>query len=197
MNKGIAKAHGQYLNFMNSGDCFYDNMVLQRVSQQTMGIDILVGKDFHYNEDTHKGFATILPPRISMLTFFVQTLPHQSTFFNRNLFENSRYDEKLNIVSDFKFYIQKICVEKCSIKYTEDTICKREVDGLSSQMNDLRLQERDIVLSSFLPLGAMDDYNTLSSIDTSTLYKLMNLCEKPITRKMLTLCIKVIHKLFT
>ena len=196
MNKGIHKATGDYLNFMNSGDCFYNNTVLQRISQQIMDIDILVGKDYHYNNNTHKGFSTILPPRLSMLTFYVQTLPHQSTFFKKSLFNNSLYDEGLHLVSDFKFYIQKICIENCSTKYTEEIVCKRENDGLSTQMNELRLHEREKVLSHYLPAGIMKDYDTLSKIDTSSLYKLMHLCETSATRRILTLCIKIINKLW-
>ena len=33
MNKGIAVAHGEYLNFMNSGDCFYESTVVENVLQ--------------------------------------------------------------------------------------------------------------------------------------------------------------------
>ena len=92
MNKGIAIAKGDYLNFMNSGDTFYDENVLQHLADKQFSQDLIVGRDYHYNAKTQQGFATILPPRISMLTFFIQTLPHQSTFFKRELFNKSLYD---------------------------------------------------------------------------------------------------------
>ena len=140
MNKGTRQAHGDYLNFMNSGDCLYDEKVLEHLSAKGLSADIIVGRDYHFNETTQQGFATLLPTRISMLTFIHHTLPHQSTFFKRELFENSPYDESLKLVSDVKFYIQKICVEQCSVQLINDIICRREPDGISMAQNELRIK---------------------------------------------------------
>ena len=162
MNKGLRQASGEYLNFMTSGDCFYNEVVLQNVFDKKSTCDIIVGKDYHYNSQTQQGFSTILPPRISMLTFYIQTLPHQSSFFKRELFRNSLYDESLKIVADIKFYIQKICVEDCSIELIDNIICRREPDGISKSYNERRITEHQVVLAGFLPHGAIKDYNTLS-----------------------------------
>lgn len=196
MNKGIKKATGEYLNFMNSGDCFYDEEVLQHVFDKQLACDMIVGKDYHYNSQTQQGFSTILPPRISMLTFYIQTLPHQSTFFKRELFTDTLYDESLRIVADIKFYIQKICMEGCSIEQIDDIICKREPDGISKSYNERRIAEHMAVLKQTLPTGAIKDYQTLAMLDKATLYKLFHLIESPRTNKYLTYCIKILNRIY-
>ena len=195
MNKGIAQSRGDYLNFMNSGDCFYDCSVLQHLAGKDLKVDLIVGRDYHFNASTQQGFATILPPYISMLTFIHHTLPHQSTFFKRQLFEASSYDESLRLVADVKFYIQKICVEQCSVQMVDDIICLREPDGISAAQNERRLQEHRQIISDVLPYGAIKDYEILYLLDKSTMYKLMMLINKPRSRKWLTFCIKIINRL--
>lgn len=195
MNKGIARATGDYLNFMNSGDCFYSDSVLQQVAGQQLWGDIVVGHDYHYNAATGQGFSTILPPRISMLTFYIQTLPHQSSFFKRELFADTLYDETLRIVADIKFYIQKICAEGCRVQLIDDIICRREPDGVSKTYNERRIAEHQRVLAQYLPAGARKDYDTLSLLDKTTLYKLLHLLETPRTRKWLTYVIKIIFRI--
>ena len=196
MNKGIAKATGEYLNFMNSGDCFYSEQVLQQVADRQKTEDIIVGRDYHYNQQTQQGFATILPPRITMLTFYIQTLPHQSTFFKRELFKDTPYDENLRIVSDIKFYIQKLCIEDCSIAVIDDIICRREPDGVSKTYNERRIAEHRAVLAEALPVGAMKDYDTLAKLDKTTLYRLLDLIDSPQSRKWLTYGIKIMNRLY-
>ena len=182
MNKGTRQAHGDYLNFMNSGDCFYDEKVLEHLSAKGLSADIIVGRDYHFNETTQQGFATLLPTRISML-------------FKRELFENSPYDESLKLVSDVKFYIQKICVEQCSVQLINDIICRREPDGISMAQNELRIKEHKQIIAEMLPPGAIQDYETLYLLDKSTMYKLMNLLENTNSRKWLIYCIKIINRL--
>ena len=196
MNKGIAKATGDYLNFMNSGDRFYAPDVLERMSKYDCEADIIIGRDYHYNERTCQGFATILPPRISMLTFYIQTLPHQSSFFKRILFSNSPYDESLKIVADVKFYIQKICIEDCSLQLIDEIICRREPDGISNSHNNIRISEHQSVINQYLPIGAIKDYKTLALLDKTTLYRLLALIESPQTRKWITYFVKFTNKIF-
>ena len=43
MNKGLGKAHGEYVNFMNSGDTFHSPNVLEEVDRQIGDADILFG----------------------------------------------------------------------------------------------------------------------------------------------------------
>lgn len=195
MNKGIAQAKGEYLNFMNSGDCFYNELVLEHLATKDLSADIIVGRDYHFNESTQKGFATILPPRLTMLTFIHHTLPHQSTFFKRGLFDNCPYDESLRLVADVKFYIQKICVEQCSVQLIDDIICRREPDGISNVYNEKRLKEHCQIVSNLLPPGAIQDYDTLYKLDKSTMYKLMSLIEHARGRKWLTYAIKIINRI--
>jgi glycosyltransferase involved in cell wall biosynthesis len=195
MNKGIAKAHGDYINFMNSGDCFYDRNVLANITEQHLSEDLIVGRDYHYNAETKKGFATILPPRLSMLTFIHHTLPHQSSFFKRELFDHNLYDEKLQIVADLKFYINQICVKGCSVKLIDIIVCRREPDGISWTYNDKRMQEHSRVIQEILPSGAIKDYETLYMLDKETMYKLMHLIENGKSRKWLTYFIKFLNRL--
>ena len=101
MNKGIKKASGDYLNFMNSGDCFYSKDILQRVSDYKYDSDIITGRDYHYSEEKKMGHASIQPIRMSMVTFFTSTIDHQSSFIKRELFGDSYYREDLRLVSDW------------------------------------------------------------------------------------------------
>lgn len=195
MNKGIIKARGEYLNFMNSGDCFYANDILEKVSNYNFDADFIVGKDYHYNGETHHGHASIQPPRTTMIHFFIATLDHQSSFIRRELFCNSLYDETHRLVSDWIFFTEKIVIEKKKVQFIPDIICWREEGGLSDQQKGKNRKERNEYLQQLLPYGVYEDYKTLSKLDKTTTYRLFCICEDNKFNKLLTFCIKIIYKL--
>lgn len=196
MNKGIAIATGEYLNFMNSGDCFYASNVLENVSKYNYDTDFIVGKDYHFNEKLQKGHASIQPPRTTMIHFFVATLDHQSSFIRRNLFIDSPYDEKYRLVSDWIFFTEKIVKEQKQVQFIPEIICRREEGGISEQQQEKNKIEINDYLHFFLPFGVYEDYSTLSKLDKTSLYRLFDICENKRTRHILTIAIKVISRCF-
>jgi len=195
MNKGIRQAKGDYLNFMNSGDTFYDSNVLASIDKALGDYDIIVGKEFHQNPKTGESATTFLPARISMVTFFVSYLPHQSGFIKRSLFKDFQYDENLHIVGDWKFYMQQIVCHERTVKLTDIVVSRREQGGISNANSSLNSEERLKVLHDILPPGVFKDYDSLAKLDKTTLYKLLNLCDNNKKRKWLTYCIKIINRI--
>lgn len=195
MNKGILRATGELLNFLNSGDIYYTTDTLYSISNYDEDYDILVGRDYHYNEEKKKGFASILPTRLSMVTFFIETLPHQSAFFKRHLFTSQQYDETFRVCADWAFYINKIAKEGCNVHFIQQIVCQREQGGISNTAMQVVAKERQDYLSSILPIGVIKDYQTLSNLDKSTLYKLFSLCDNARYAKWLTYSIKIIHRI--
>ena len=195
MNKGIAQAKGTYVNFMNSGDVFYRNDILEIVNGLMDGSDFIIGKD--YNQDPNNGetFTTILPTRISMAAFYMWTLPHQSAFIRRTLFKNSPYDESLRIVADWKFYLDKIVYEGRAVQLLNLIICNREQEGVSISQVSKTIEERNHVLLELLPPGIHKDYESLAKLDRSTLYKLLNLLDNEKSRKWIIYFIKVLNRI--
>ena len=159
------------------------------------GSDFIIGKD--YNQDPNNGetFTTILPTRISMAAFYMWTLPHQSAFIRRTLFNGSPYDETLRIVADWKFYLDKIVYEGKTVQLLDLPICNREQEGVSISQSSKTVEERHRVLSELLPPGIHKDYETMAKLDRSTLYKLLNLLDKDNSRKWITYFIKVLDRI--
>lgn len=163
MNKGIVQAHGEYLNFMNSGDCFYDGNILDMV-KLSLNADIVAGK--LYVEG--KGVCGIYKDDITLLDLFLNVLPHQSSFIKRELFEDKLYDEKYTIVSDWKFFVESLIFRNCTFANLDVIVCKFEPGGISSN-NDLHEKEGVILHEELFPKRIFEDYVRLINVQSPML----------------------------
>ena len=76
-NKGIKLAHGQYLNFMNGGDAFYNSTVLEKVfKDKDQTADVLYGK--YCTIDNQRLLVLMHPKKFDSSYWLEHCLNHQS-----------------------------------------------------------------------------------------------------------------------
>ena len=160
MNKGVAQAHGNYCIFMNSGDSFYSENVLELVAESPTGADIIVGKVVIDDNDN-----LISPPPVSgkltLYHLYSGSIPHQGSFIKSELLKKYPYDESLKISSDWKFFVQTLIMDNCVICYLDIFVATYDRDGLSSTNPDLMKHEKEEVLATLFPPRVLMDYKAM------------------------------------
>ena len=153
MNKGISAAKGEYLNFMNSGDCFFDNTSVSNFNDINANEDIVFGNMI--DSITGKRMGCIATDKITAADFFTASLPHQASFIRRQMFEKyGFYDERFKIASDWKFFFEVIVLKNASIKYTNTIFAKYGNSGISTSIYGI---ESDQIIKELLPNRIIQD----------------------------------------
>jgi glycosyltransferase involved in cell wall biosynthesis len=204
MNKGIAKATGEYLLFLNSGDHFYSDMALQENIKSLVSYDLIY---FNIEVIGVKPAEIISYPEILRFSdMYFSALCHQGTFIKKELFDLvGLYDEDLKIVSDWKFMILALYKYDCTYIKINETISTYYLDGISSQMDFS--EERKQVLNKYFN-EYVSDYNELFNkrkelkihqnyLDTNRLKMLMEIEKTAIGRKIVSIFFRLIVILFS
>lgn len=166
MNKGVAQAHGDYCIFMNSGDCFYDDMVLKNFVDCELNEDIVVGKLI----SKESGQVLFAPPQrqLSFYYLYSGTVPHQSSFIKTELLRQYPYDESLKIVSDWKFFLQAMILHNCSLRYVDQYVATFDLEGISTSNPEKMWKEKEHVLLSMFPPRVIADYRMMKQSECLT-----------------------------
>jgi glycosyltransferase involved in cell wall biosynthesis len=165
MNKGIAKATGEYLLFLNSGDHFFSARVLEQNHQEIKNSVII-----YFNlqvVEGHKVFIKEYPEVLSFSYFVKDTLPHPATFIAKEAFEKTNlYCEDFKIISDWKFFLDSICKYNLAYKKINTTLSTFYIGGMSSNPANrgVKLDEKQQVLQ--------EEYSAyLQDLDDVILYR--------------------------
>lgn len=152
MNKGIKKARGEYIIFMNAGDVFYDANVLVDI-EDYLDKDVVYGDVIRVKTEgditeKYKG------PFIEMRLFLAgRMMCHQSMFVRTSLMKDYPFDTNYRITADYNLAVKLYSLGK-SFKHVDRVICRFDsMNGVSSQSenNDFMRAEDDMTLKSFFP----------------------------------------------
>jgi len=161
MNKGIAKAKGEFLNFMNSGDSFYDADTLKNVFSETHEVDIVYGNILRTYEKQKKNKIYSFGPIVDIYSLCQCNIPHQAMFIRLEFHRKHLYDENFGIMADWKNWCMA-ALGGCTFKYIPIVVARYPMDGLSSNQ-ELFLRDYNRIRSEIIPKAVMLTVEELES----------------------------------
>ena len=129
MNQAVTCVEGRYVQFLNCGDYFYSDRVLEEVAdyienQKKEWIDSKVAGDFaievieeqpviYYGNQYNQLQETIVysAPQINDFTCYRNVPCHQVCFYDYRLFEKRAYDLKYKVRADYEHFLYSIYQE--------------------------------------------------------------------------------------
>ena len=164
MNKGIRMAHGQYLQFLNSGDYLVDKDVILRIS------DALRRKDFpeilygNLIAITKKGRFVrskgVEGRYVTPWILYSGAIPHSSAYIKRELFDKyALYNENMKIVSDWEWYFEVTYYHGIHPKHEDTDVSFFNLNGISETNHELNAKERRQVIERIMPPQVLPDYD--------------------------------------
>lgn len=174
MNKGISKACGKYICFMNSGDTFYDAATLSNTFKKDHHEDILYGDWIFLSDESRK--YNSFPSPFDIYDLFERNICHQAMFIRTDWHKKHRYDESFRILADYKNWICA-ALSGASFKYIPICVCICELGGISNTASELLYQEQKRI-----------KYEVWAKPVLRTLLRFHELSSNPLIKKAEKLC---------
>jgi glycosyltransferase involved in cell wall biosynthesis len=135
MNKGLAKATGDYICFLNSGDKLYDHLTLEKSFAGLNPLpDIVYGETMIVDKDGNEiGLRRLKAPETLTWRSFQDGMVvcHQSIYIKREL--AGKYQLKYKIAADFEWVLEAL--KKAKTIKNSNLILTRFLDGGMNKQN--------------------------------------------------------------
>jgi glycosyltransferase involved in cell wall biosynthesis len=138
MNKGLTRASGDFILFINADDHLVDRRaiadVIQFISRYPMG-DVYYGSIEVRLQDGSKTVYHPEPPDMAAEVMVCGSLPHQATFARRQVFAHTGpFNEDYRIHADYDWFLKVIADPSLTLVRVDRVVASFRLGGTSSQL---------------------------------------------------------------
>ncbi len=152
MNQAVELARGEYYLFLNTGDSFYDETVLNKITSEIKWCrENDKNPDVIYGNLYHKALQSVIyaAPEINDFTCYRNVPCHQTCIYHRSLFDTRGYWPEYNVRADYEHFLWCYYERKAHMYYIPVIIAAYEGGGYSETKENRKRsarQHRDIVV---------------------------------------------------
>lgn len=157
MNKGVMLSKGKYLLFLNGGDSLKDKHVLERIFSYSTPLNLInifkhtLNSEMVYGEVVSRETGLMPyplwktgPQKHDIHFFSGDSLPHQATFIQRELFQQiGMYNNKFSYAGDYEWFMRAIILHEVKTQYLPIVVSIYNFEGVSSTPRN-RVEIRDL-----------------------------------------------------
>ena len=132
MNKGLKRATGDVVLFMNGDDCFEDDLVLADISREFEmhpDAEIIIGR-----ERINGRISVSYDPNVNRSIYVDTFFPHQATFVRKKLYDTlGGFDEQYRISADYD-WILRAYFSGAKVKWVDRVVSVYATGGRSASI---------------------------------------------------------------
>lgn len=140
MNKGLARANGEFVQFLNSGDSFIEPTVLENVFCNQILFDVNYGDQWCLSGDKVVEKRSY-PDEMDLGYLFRNPLGHQASFIRTSIAKNHPYRVKYSISADRAFFLE-LYLSGASFHHIDLPIVLFDTEGIGSR-KETKEQRKD------------------------------------------------------
>lgn len=163
MNQAVKNAQGKYLYFLNCGDYFYDERVLENIAEgiksDKKGSFIFYGDIF----DALRGNVVASNPKINGFACYRNVPCHQACIYDRTLFDKRGYEPKYRVRADYEHFLYSFYKENAKPAYIPVVLASYEGGGFSETRENRKKSaaEHKEITSLYMSVTARFIYRAL------------------------------------
>lgn len=169
MNKGLRYATGDYVVFMNAGDCFASPDTLALVSRQEE--DLILGSA------TYGGVLREAFPGMTLYDILSIGINHQSVYYRTEIIRSSGFDLEYKVIADLKSVVEPIAKRRASYACLPEVLSICEGGGMSKQRWREVLTERSLLIDDVVDPFYAKDYKRMARLNHGILSELIVLSQ--------------------
>lgn len=187
MNQAVAHAEGDFVIFLNCGDIFYDEWVLERTAEfidssvrsegklsggyvQSDNPDqkkveesiVFYGDTYSIKNDT----MIASPPKINGFVCYRNIPCHQSCFYETELCRQKPYDPKYAVRADYEHFLWCYYVSGANMRHMGFTVSAYEGGGFSENRKNRERDKREHkeITSIYIPKAELFKYKFMMAL---------------------------------